>query len=191
MSDFNIQASLPLSSLLRKAQRHVKAEEFALATILYREALLRFPKNKTALKEYKNLKGLIALQNVSNSQLTQEQVQELIGLYEQGKFEEVLSRSKSLIHLFPEVIVLYNLQGASFAAMNMLDEAIISYKKAINIDPDYADSYNNLSAAQCKKGNFKAAIVSSKQALKLKPNYPEAYNNLGIALKDKGDLDTA
>ena len=57
MSDVNMQASLPVSSLLRKAQRHVKAEEFAKAAILYREVLSKCPKNKKAIQGDSNSKS--------------------------------------------------------------------------------------------------------------------------------------
>ena len=186
-----MQASLPVSSLLRKAQRHVKAEEFAQATILYREALFRFPKNKKAIQEYHNLKNLIASQNALNSEVSQEQVQELIGLYEQGKFKEVLSKSKSLIHLFPKAVILYNLKGASSAALKKYDEAIETYKQVLKIQPEYADAYNNMANALQQKGDLDEAIESYKHVLKIQPEYAQAYTNMANALQQKGALDEA
>jgi protein O-GlcNAc transferase len=68
----------------------------------------------------------------------------LISLYNQDRFQEVLSKVKPLIGLFPKAIVLHNLQGASNAALQRLDAAIDSYKQALKIKPDYADAYNNM-----------------------------------------------
>ena len=186
-----MQASLPVSSLLRKAQRHVKAEELAKAAILYREALFRFPKNKKAIQEYHNLKNLIASQNALNSEVSQEQVQELIGLYEQGKFKEVLSKSKSLIHLFPKAVILYNLKGASSAALKKYDEAIETYKQVLIIQPEYAQAYTNMANALQQKGALDEAIETCKRVLKIKPDFAEAFKLLGDFLKRKNNLSEA
>jgi predicted TPR repeat methyltransferase len=96
-----------------------------------------------------------------------------------------------LIGLFPKAIVLYNLQGASNAALQRLDAAIDSYKQALKIQPNHAEVYYNMGIALKNKGDLDAAIDSYKQALKIKPDYAEAYSNMGNVLKDKGDLNAA
>lgn len=186
-----MNVNVPTSSILRKAQRHVKAQEFAQATILYREVLFRFPKNKKANQEYHNLKNLLASQNASNSQLVQEQFQELFRLYDQGKFEEVLSRANHLTNLFPEIRTLYNLRGAANANLKNYDTAINIYKQALKMDPDYIEAYLNMGNVLQEKGELDAAIDSYNQALKFKTDYAEVYYNMGIALKKKGNLDAA
>ena len=191
MNDVNMQASLPVSSLLRKAQRHVKAEELAKAAILYREALFRFPKNKKAIQEYHNLKNLIASQNALNSEVSQEQAQELIRLYEQGKFKEVLSKANYLTNLFPKAMTLYDLRGATNAKLKNFDEAINIFKQALKMNPNHLEAYLNIGNVLQEKGELDAAIDSYKQALKLKSDYAEVHYNMGIALKKKGDLDAA
>jgi tetratricopeptide (TPR) repeat protein len=136
--------SLSVDKALRQAQSHLKAGELAEAEGLYKQVLSKFPKNKKAVQGYQKLKAGITSKGSLNSEPPQEQVQELISLYNQDRFQEVLSKVKPLIGLFPKAIVLHNLQGASNAALQRLDAAIDSYKQALKIKPDYADAYNNM-----------------------------------------------
>ena len=181
--------ALSVDKALRKAQSHLKAGELAEAEALYKEVLSKFPKNKKAIQEYQNLKlGITS----STSEPPQEQVQKLISLYNQQQFEAVLSKVEPMTGLFPQAIVLFNIQGACNSALQRHDSAIDSYKQALKIKPDYADAYNNMGVALRNKGELEAAIDSYKQALKIKPDYAEAYNNMGIALlRNKGDLEAA
>ena len=183
--------SLSVDKALRQAQSHLNNGELAEAESLYKQVLSKFPKNKKAIQGYRKLKAGITSEGSLNSDPPQEQTNELISFYNQGRFEEVLSNVKSLLDWFPKAIVLYNLQGASNAALQRLDAAINSYKHALKIKPDHAESYNNMGTILKDRGDLDMAINSFKQALKIKPDYAEAYYNLGLALQDKGDLDMA
>ena len=133
--------SLPVEKALRKAQSHIKAGELAEAEELYKQVLSKFPKNKKAIQGYQKLKAGITSKGSSNSKPPQEQIDELVGLYNQRQFEEVLAKIKPLVSLFPKAINLHNIQGASNAALQRYDAAIDSYKQAIKIKPDYAEAY--------------------------------------------------
>jgi len=183
--------SLPVEKALRKAHSHIKAGELAEAEELYKQVLSKFPKNKKAIQGYQKLKAGITSKGSANFKPPQEQIDELVGLYNQRQFEEVLSKIKPLVSLFPKAMILYNIQGASNAALHRYDAAVGSYKQAIKIKPDYAEAYNNMGNALKDKGDLDAAIDSYKQALKIKPDYTEAYYNMGNALTDKGELDAA
>ena len=183
--------SLSVEKVLRKAQSHMKAGELAEAEELYKQVLTKFPKNKKAIQGYQKLKAGITLKGSLNSEPPTEQIDELINLYNQGRFEEVLAKAKHLIDLFPKEVTLHNIQGVSNAALQRYDAAIDSYRQAIKINPYYPDSYSNMGSALKGKGYLDAAIDSYKQALKIKPDYAEAYYNMGISLHEKDDLDAA
>ena len=183
--------TLAVDKALRQAQSHIKVGELTEAEELYKQVLFKFPKNKKAIQGYQKLKGGIASEGSSTSEPQQEQVQELLSLYNQGQFKEVLSKIKPLISVFSKAITLFNLQGAANAALQNYEKAIDSYKQAIKIKPDYAEAYNNMGNALNDKGELDAAIDSYKQALKIKPDFAEAYYNMGNSLRDNGDLDTA
>jgi len=181
----------PVAQVLRKAQSHMEAGELTEAEALYKQVLSKFPKNKKAIQSYQKLRADVAQKVASEAEPSQEEVQELISLYARGQFEEVLSKVKPLISLFPKAIALFNLQGASNAGLARYEEAIGSYRKAIKIKPGNAALYNNLSVSLQKKGDFDAAIENCRLAIKIEPDYAEAYNNMGNAQKEKGDLDVA
>jgi tetratricopeptide (TPR) repeat protein len=183
--------SLSIDKALRQAQSHLKARELAEAESLYKQVLSKFPKNKKAIQGYQKLKAGITSKGSLGNEPPQEQVDELISFYNQGRFDKVLSKAKPLTGLFPKAVTLHNLQGASNAALHRYDAAIDSYRQAIKIKPDYADAYSNMGVILKNKGDLDAAIENYKQAIKIKPDFAEAYNNMGIALKNKGDLDAA
>ena len=183
--------SLTVDKALRKIQSHMKAGELAEAEELYKQVLSKFPKNKKAIQGYQKLKAGIVSKGSLKSEPPQDQIDELISLYNQRHFEAALSKLKLLTSLFPKALVLFNIQGASNAALQRYDAAIDSYKKAIKIKPDHADAYLNIGVALQDKGDLDAAIDSYKKTLKIKPDCADAYLNIGAALKDKGDLDAA
>ncbi|MDA9823688.1 tetratricopeptide repeat protein [Paracoccaceae bacterium] len=118
-------------------------------------------------------------------------IDELISIYYDGQFEKALLKIKPLIIVFPNAMILFNLQGACNAALMKYGEAISSYKRAININPDNADCYNNMGVAFQHLGDLDAAINSYDKALKINHVYPEAHNNMGNALRKKGKLNAA
>ena len=146
--------SLPVEKVLRKAQSLMKAGELAEAEELYKQVLSKFPKNKKAIQGYQKLKAGITSKGASSSVPPQGQVDELVGLYNQRQFEEVLAKIKPLVSLFPKAITLHNIQGASNAALQRYDAAIDSYKQAIKIKPDYAEAYYNLSFPDLLQGSL-------------------------------------
>ena len=183
--------SLTVERALRKAQSHIKAGELAKAEELYKQILPKFPKNKKVILGYQKLKARITSKDSSNSKPPQEQIGELVGLYNQRQFEEVLAKIKPLVSLFPNAINLHNIQAVSNAALQRYDAAIDSYKQVIMIKPDYAEAYYNMGITLDEKGELDAAIDSYKKAIEIKSDYAGAYYNMGNALKAKGELDAA
>jgi len=108
----------------------------------------------------------------------QEYLQSIINLYTEGKLQQALSESNQMLERFPNSVILYNIAGASNAALMQFDAAIDSYKQALKIKPDYADAYFNMGIAIKDKGDLEAAIDSYKKAIKIKPDYAEAYINI-------------
>ena len=183
--------SLSVDKALRKAQNHIKAGDLAEAEELYKQVLSKFPKNKKAIQGYQKLKAGVASKGSSSSEPSQEQVNELVGLYTHGQFEEVLSKLKPLVSLFNKAVSLHNLQGASNAALERYDAAIESYEQAIKINPNYADAHLNKGSALQEKGEFDLAIKSFYESLSINPKAEIAYFNIGNALHKKGELGAA
>ena len=117
-----------------------------------------------------------------------DRVQALITLYNQSKFDEVLTNITIALSEFPNSVTLFNIQGTIYKKLGDFDSAIESYKRALQIKPDYAETYNNIGNVMIEKGIFDSAIENYQKAIKINPKYTEAYTNMGNAFIDKGDL---
>ena len=119
-----------------------------------------------------------------NPVLSRKQIDHVMSLYTQGKFEEAIGQIKALNESYPNVPLLFNLIGACYREVGHLDGSIQMFKAAIQIKPNYAEAFFNLGFALKEKGNIDESIESYKKAILIQPNYPDAYNNLGNILKD-------
>ena len=79
-----------------------------------------------------------------NNNPSQQQIEELIRLYTQGKLQEAVIQGVALASQFPNDPAIPNILGAIYAGLSRHKEAIASYNKAINLKPDYAEAYYNL-----------------------------------------------
>ena len=104
-----------------------------------------------------------------------EHLHSIINLYTEGELKQALSESSQLLERFPNSVILFNIIGASNAALMQFDAAIESYKQALRIKPDFADAYYNMGVALNDKGDPEAAIESYKKALRIKPDFVDAY----------------
>ena len=180
---------ISVDQALLKAKSYVMKNELAEAQKLYRAVLQVYPKNKRAQE------GLAALEKSKRYNVkripSQDTVNKLINLYNQGQFTFTVKQAQVLINQYPEAFIIWNILGASASQTGMLDKAINAYKKCILLKPDYADAYNNMCVALKDQGKLDKAIKACNKAISIKPNYTEAYNNLGNILKDQGKLDKA
>ncbi len=172
-----------------KAKSHLKKEEVIEAKKLYKVILQAFPKNLRAHQ------GLAALNNIRSNNtsqiIPQEKVDQLVNLYNQGKFLTAVEHAQDLTNKYPQAFIVWNILGASIAEIGNLDEAIEAFKKSIALKPDYPEAYNNMGLTLKDQGKLDEAIEAFNKYIALKPDYPEAYNNMGLILKDQGKLDEA
>ena len=117
---------------------------------------------------------------------SQDQLQPLIDLYTNALYEEALTEAKKLLITFPNSINLYNIIGAGYRGLGMLEKAIDAFNQAIFINPDYPEAYSNIGLALRDEGKLDKAIEAYNKAISIKPDFAEAYNNMGLALQDQG-----
>ena len=142
---------------------------------------------KTFQKELNNRNCLInALKSMRDP--TESQISRLIKFFDEKQYRKTLQGITTLLKHYPKSFILHNIQGASYAQLGHLEDAIECYKRAIVIKSDYPDAFNNMGNALKDQGKLEAAIDSFKIALSIKPDLYEAYNSMGNALKDQGKL---
>ena len=122
---------------------------------------------------------------------SQEQLDDLISLYNQRNLQEALVQGNTLAQKFPNSHTLLNILGAVYSGLGRHEEAVAGYNKAIELKPDYAETYYNLGATLKELSKHEEAVVSYNKAIELRPYFAEAYNNLGSALNKLGDYEKA
>ena len=65
----------------------------------------------------------------------------LIALYQQGRYQRMLARASQLEKQYPDDPNIPNLLGVVNAALQNYEKAITHYNKAIKLKPDYAEAY--------------------------------------------------
>ena len=93
--------------------------------------------SKTALNER------VAIKNPPEQHLL-----ELIKLYSNGEYQELLVLAESLTKKFSNSSILFNILGAANAALKRFDIAIEKYQKAITLDSKNAEPHNNIGVGQ-------------------------------------------
>ena len=182
---------LKLDQALSLANKRLKEGSTEEAKSIYQDVLAKFPTNKKAKAKLITIME-ISIPNMKKAQdPTQYQLETLIKLYSQGKFQLALPQADNLLMQFPNAAILHNIFGAIQAELKQYDAAISSYRKALKLKPNYAEAHNNLGNALINMGDPDIAVDSYKRAIKFKPDYAEAHNNIGNALKEKGDLGAA
>ena len=112
------------------------------------------------------------------SQPGREQVEAMLSLYNQGKFEEALVQGTALLKAFPNNPNTLNILGAIHAGSGNFEGSIEYYNKAIEIRPNHIDAYYNLGVALKELSKFEESINAYEKVIELKPDHPQAHNNL-------------
>ena len=149
-----------------------------LDRIVDAKSLLDQAKSKGANGEaFDQLEQMLNAPNVVPKNPPQDQLQQLIKLYQQGQLQQTLDNAKQLLSQFPDSLTLYDIQGATNAKLGRFEAAIAGFKQALKIKPDYASAYYNMGNVLKDKNDLEAAIESYNQALKISPNLIDTHYN--------------
>src|SRR5690554_1685465 len=102
---------------LRKAKSLAKAGEFLAAGQTYRAILAEYPSNQRAID------GLRELENPAplplNQGPTQGEMREIVGLFEAGRYKDILEKAKPLAGRYPGFAMLQSLLGVAYSKLDM------------------------------------------------------------------------
>ena len=93
--------SLSVERSIRKAKRHARKGEIELAAQEYRRVLADFPQNPRAIEGLKALQNPKPINATAKSQPSRKQINALVGLYNQGDFQQTLMQGELLAKQFP------------------------------------------------------------------------------------------
>ena len=172
---------------LKKAKNFIIKGHYQDAKLCYEKILLKYPKNIRAIEGLKKIEK----NNIKTDNVFQSSVKKLINLFNSSNHEECITFGKELTLKYPNEVIIPNILGATFAAIDKDSESLMQYKYALEIDPRNPQVYNNLGLTYKKIGDYKKATESFKTSLSIKPNFPEACNNLALSLKEEMKVDDA
>ena len=172
---------------LKKAKKFIFQGHYQDAKSCYEKILLKYPKNFRAIEGLKKIEK----DNIKTDDFFQSSVKKLINLFNSSSYEECITFGKELSLKYPSEVIIPNILGATFAAIDKDSESLMQYKYALEIDPRNPQVYNNLGLTYKKIGDYKKATESFKTSLSIKPNFPEACNNLALSLKEEMKVDDA
>ena len=172
---------------LKKAKNFITKGHYQDAKFCYEKILFKYPKNIRAIEGLKKIEK----NNIKTDDFFQSSVKKLINLFNSSSHEECITFGKQLSLKYPNEVIIPNILGATFAAIDKDSESLMQYKYALEIDPRNPQVYNNLGLTYKKIGDYKKATESFKTSLSIKPNFPEACNNLALSLKEEMKVDDA
>lgn len=118
-------------------------------------------------------------------------LQRLLSLFNQKKYDRVCSSIKKLIHSFPKSPTLWKLLGESERRMGSAENALEAYKNLANLMPNdtqaQMDFINIL--ILCKKHVEAEAVLND--LLCKNPGFSPAYGKLGILYQHQGKIEEA
>ncbi len=111
--------------------------------------------------------------------------EELINLFEQKKYSELIKNILELKREFPRSIFLLSLSGNIYNNLRNYEKSIKSFKEIIEIDKNNSDAYYNLGIIYKTIKEFDNSIFNYNKCIEINPYKFEAYNNLGNIYRDK------
>ena len=106
----------------------------------------------------------------------------LVKLFKQGKFMEVLEIAQPMIDQNPNEINLLNIFGSAAAISGQLLLAEDYLKRALEIDKCNPELHNNMGNVLLQQKKYHQSVSHFKQAVEAQPGNCKFYSGLGIAL---------
>ena len=119
------------------------------------------------------------------------EIDKLINLFKQKKFNDALILSNKLIEKANNIPFLLNLNGLIYLSLEKWTDAVLAFQKALEYDANFVEAYNNMGVAYSHLGNNDKAIKNYTRAITLKKDYSNAYNNLASHYDDIGNYNDA
>lgn len=142
--------------------------------------------------------SISALADTNTSQLTEAELQELQGVFEEaltasdrGDFVAAEELWSQLIERLPDNPALWSNRGNIRVSQNKLEAAFTDYEKAIELAPEAPDPYLNRGIVYERLEEWEEAIADYNRVLELDPEDPLAYNNRGNAEAGKREWEKA
>ncbi|WP_071324077.1 tetratricopeptide repeat protein [Janthinobacterium sp. 1_2014MBL_MicDiv] len=120
---------------------------------------------------------------------TAAQCQQLIDLYQAGRYADLEQGAHALIARYPTSDFAWSVLGTALQVQGK--DALDALQTTTLLTPYDAEAHCNLANAWQARGDYAQAVQAYQQALQFNPAFAEAHSNLGGALQALGALDEA
>jgi len=176
---------LTVEQALRKAATLQKGGQRESAENIYRQILQRFPDNRRAADALRGLHAAGERARPSHA------ISELLGLYNQKRFAELIEQAAHLSGTHPDAPIVLSIEGAAHAALGRFDLALGCYDEALRLKPDFGDAHNSRGIALKQLGRLDEALASYDRALGFAPRLFHAHINRANLLQKLDRFDEA
>lgn len=173
---------------LSYAEGLLKAAQPAEALDIIRTAIERGLDNPAAQTLHQ--RALAAMTPVRTAP-SQDEMAQLIGLFNAGQYPQLEAASRALLTRYPEAPFGWSVLGTALQVQGKHALALPVLEKTVALTPNDAEAHGSLANALQQCGQFEAAVASYQRALQLAPEFAAAHSNLGGALQALGHLDAA
>lgn len=111
------------------------------------------------------------------------EIYSLIGLCNQGRFEEASYLAEAVTTRFPRFAFGWKLRGVVLCQLGRTADSIAPLRKAVSLEPRDHEAYFNLGNALKELNRLDEAVTCFRKALAIDPTYGEAHGNLGVTLQ--------
>ena len=122
-------------------------------------------------------------QNLKANNPTQQQISNLLELYQNGRFSDAEKLAVHITQDFPKHQFAWKVLGAVLGATGRKAEAVDANQKAVALSPQDAEVHSNLGNTLKALGRLDEAEASYNQAIALKPDLANAHRNLTLMKK--------
>lgn len=121
----------------------------------------------------------------------QSQIQEITRLFDEQRFEEVLTLGRKMTRQYPQCTMGWKSLSAALMRLDRSDEAIEPMQKALALHPGDVDMLSNYGLARSMKGELVQAEVLLRQAVRHAPRFQQGWFNLATVMRGQARLEAA
>ncbi len=120
-----------------------------------------------------------------------QEMDELVALFSQGRYEDVVARAEKLTVQFPGHEFGWKALGVAYKELGRNEDALEPMQKAAQLSPSDVEAHYNLGVVLQALNRPDEAEASYRKALEIQTDYADAQANLGVVLHAIERLDEA
>ena len=130
-------------------------------------------------------------QNGKSLEISTQQVEGLIKLYQEGHFEEAQGLAIELTTKFPTHQLSWKLLAILFRQSGKIIDALNASQKAVALSPNDYEAINTMGNSLNDLSRYDTAEAAFRRSLKIKPDFGSTHYNLANLLYSRGSLHEA